>query len=723
MKNHCYNIYCISMYVYIWRFSDMKKFKAAASLLLALLIMFGASAALLPITDVEAASPGTWIASWSTAGVNGSISLENYVPGLKVNDFIPARSVVRIETQLSAGGTYSRYRFSNQYGTSALTIGGASVALTDTPGTARILADTATPITFNDGQPTVTINPGETIWSDTVYFPVDELSYVTVSMYIPNTTYIKTGGLYGSRAYLKSAATTDNLDDAKLNMASEIKIASGTITYHTTPFMTGIDVRADYADAYSVVFIGDSTLTNEVHHYFAQRAYNAGYQHVGFVNNSIVANRLLYDGVGLIGNLYGESVLKRFQRDVLDVTGAKAVLVKIGLNDILHPMTESMKGVAPYASVDDIINGYKQIIAAARAKGLKVYFFTNTAWNGYERSFLGQTGDLSWTQDAQVMCDQLDAWIKSTNLIDGYFDMSPLSSPVDSTSLLPAFTTDGAHLTSLGAVAMADLIDPRIIGASSLRKSADIKNVDPYASVDEVISAYYATSVVPTTGGNSGNSGNSGNNANTTTNKNNNNNNTRPAGTTTINDYLAESVLASREQAEQESNRNPQQPNVPTTKAPSTTKAPATTTKPANNNTQTSTTKQQSTTAKQDATTKPSTTANASAVASSVQASLEQAQSAVTSTTAAQQATAEPAGDATYADTALMNTTEHYYSVSVDLIQNGEAGTVAAEPPVVATEMSGNGTLIGVVLVIVLVGMVVGAVVITMKTKRRSDME
>lgn len=704
----------------------MKKFKAAASLLLALLIMFGASAALLPMTDVDAASPGTWIASWSTAGVNGSISLENYVPGLKVNDFIPARSVVRIETQLSAGGTYSRYRFSNQYGTSALTIGGASVALTDTPGTARILADTATPITFNDGQPTVTINPGETIWSDTVYFPVDELSYVTVSMYIPNTTYIKTGGLYGSRAYLKSSATTDNLDDAKLNMASEIKIASGTITYHTTPFMTGIDVRADYADAYSVVFIGDSTLTNEVHHYFAQRAYNAGYQHIGFVNNSIVANRLLYDGVGLIGNLYGEAVLKRFQRDVLDVTGAKAVLVKIGLNDILHPMTESMKGVAPYASVDDIINGYKQIIAAARAKGLKVYFFTNTAWNGYERSFLGQTGDLSWTQDAQVMCDQLDAWIKSTNLIDGYFDMSPLSSPVDSTSLLPAFTTDGAHLTSLGAVAMADLIDPRIIGASSLRKSADINNVDPYASVDEVISAYYATSVVPTTGGNGGNSGNSGNggnNANTTTNKNNNNNNTRPAGTTTINDYLAESVLASREQAEQESNRNPQQPNVPTTKAPSTTKAPATTTKPANNNTQTSTTKQPSTTAKQDATTKPSTTANASAVASSVQASLEQAQSAVTSTTAAQQATAEPAGDATYADTSLMNTTEHYYSVSVDLIQNGEAGTVAAEPPVVATEMSGNGTLIGVVLVVVLVGMVVGAVVITMKTKRRSDME
>ncbi len=704
----------------------MRKIKAVASLLLAVLLVFGAAVSLLPadvlpVTEAEAASPGTWIASWSTAAVDSTISLDNYISGLKFNDFIPARSVIRIETQLSAGGTYSRFRFSNEYGTSALKLDAVSVALTDSPGTARIHADTATPITFNDGQASVTVQPGEVIWSDTVYFPTDPLAYVSVTMFVPNTTYIKTAGLYGGRTYLKVASSTDAVDDASLPMASEVNIASGTITYHTTPFLTGIDVRADYSDGFSVVFIGDSTLTNEVHHYFAQRAYASGYSHVGFVNNSIVANRLLYDGVGLIGNLYGKAVIDRFKRDALDITGCEVILVKIGLNDILHPMTESMKGVAPYASVDDIINGYKQLISAAHAAGKKIYFFTKSAWNGYERSFLGQSGDLSWTQEAQALCDQLDAWIKSTNLIDGYFDMAPLSSPVDSTSLLPAFTTDGAHLTSLGAVAMADLISPRVIGTSSLQTAAAINNVDPYESVDEVISAYYATSANATTTTKKNN-----NNTATTTKKNNGN---TVQNTTTVNDALAESVLASREQAANAANRNPQSPNVPTTAA-TITKANTNNNKTNNTTTTTkaaSTTKANATTTtKAAATTKPaSTTANASAVASSIQESLSNAQTNTTAAATQAQPTAEPAGDATYADTALMNTTaaENYYSVSVDVLNNGEAGTVAAEPPVVAEQLSGNGTVIGVVMVIVLVGMVVAAVIITMKTKRRSDME
>ena len=683
----------------------MKKIKSVAAAVLALCILLASGVFAFPAftNTAEAASPGVWIGSWSTAAVDGSISLEQYVPGFKVNDFIPAHSVVRTELQLSAGGLYTKFCFSNEYGTADLKIGAASVAKTDTDNRAAIHTDTATAITFNDGQTSAVIKPGETLWTDSIYFPTDSLEYVTVSVYFPATTYIKTGGLYGGRSFLNIGANESAINSRATNANNEIRISSGAITYHTIPFLTRVDVRSTYADAYSVVFIGDSTLTNEAYHYYAQRAYADGHTHIGFVNNSIVANRLLHDGTGLIGNLYGKAVIDRFERDALDITGAKVILVKIGLNDILHPMTESMKGVAPYSSVEDIIAGYEQIIKAARSKGMKIYFFTKSAWKGYEREFLGQTGDLSWTKDAQEMCDQLDAWVKSTKLIDGYFDMSPLSSPVDSNALLPAFTTDGAHLTELGAVAMADLIPGRIIGTGSLPLAADINGVNPYASVQSVIDAHNASQT--TTQNNASNSGNT------------NNGNGGITPSMSEDESIAASVLASRQEAANQAG-NAGKPPVTTTK----------------NNTQTTTTKKnnsnnitETTTKKAETTTAATTVANTTAPTGSAATNATVPTTPADTTANAANTTATAAG-ATSANTVI--TTDNVaepvatqpFSVSVEIGGSAQADEMgAAQKPVVAEKFTSNGSMIGIVMVVIMVALIAAAVIITMKSKRRGD--
>ncbi len=684
----------------------MKKIKVFVAMFLAaaVILVSGAAGLFAFAPEAEAASAGTWISSWSTAAVDGSINLTS---NLKFNDLIPARSVVRTQLQISAGGLYTKLCFSNEYGTSTLKIGAVSIAKTDTSTTAAILTETATPVTFNDGQTSAEIKPGETLWTDSIYFPTSSLDYVTVSVFFPATTYIKTGGLYGGRSFLNMAALESAINNKNTNANSEIKISSGAITYHTIPFLTRLDVRSTYADAYSVVFLGDSTLTNEAYHYFAQRAYTAGYSHVGFVNNSIVANRLLHDGTGLIGNLYGKAVVDRFERDALDITGAKVLLVKIGLNDILHPMTESMKGEAPYSSVDDIINGYKQIIAAARKKGMKVYFFTKTAWKGYEREFLGQTGDLSWTADAQVMCDQLDDWVRSTTLIDGYFEMSPMDNPVDSNALLPALTTDGAHLTALGAVAMADLIDPAIIGAHSLPTAASINGVNPYASRQAVIDAFNAAQATTTKPNNNNNSGN-----NNTTKPNNNNNN---SGNIDIDASIAASVLASREEAANNAN-SAGRPTQATTQAPATTTKPSSsnTTTKANSSNTTTTTKAATTTTKAPITTDSGLTVVDTTVA------------AGTTNSAAENATtAEPAGDASTAAPVYNDTTAAPETFSISITLGNTAGEAdemgAAQQPEIATQFSSDGSAIGIVLIVVMVAMVAAAVVITIKTRRPSD--
>lgn len=688
----------------------MKKFKALTAMLLAaaLLMVAGLTAFPALAPQADAASAGKWIASWSTAAVNGSINLTS---NFKFNDFIPARSVVRTQLQLSAGGLYTRLCFSNEYGTTDLRIGAASIAKTDTSTSTAILTDTATALTFNDGQTSAVIKPGEVLWTDSVYFPTNSLEYVTVSVYYPGTTYIKTTGLYGGRSFLSIAANESTVNTKTTNLSNEIKISSGAITYHTIPHLTRVDTRSTYADAYSVVFLGDSTLTNEAYHYFAQRAYTAGYSHVGFVNNSIVANRLLHDGTGLIGNLYGDAVVERFSRDALEITGAKVLLVKIGLNDILHPMTESMKGDAPYSSVDDIIAGYKQIISAARKAGMKVYFFTKTAWKGYEREFLGNTGDLSWTKDAQKMCDELDAWVKTTSLIDGYFDMQPMDSPVDSDALLPAFTTDGAHLTELGAVAMADLINPAIIGAGYLPTAASINNVNPYASVQSVIDQYNASLTTTTAVNNNNNNNNTTKPGNTATTTKPNSGNNSNNGNVDIDASIAASVLASREEAANNANNAGR---------------PTTTTKPSSSNT--TTTKPSS--SGSTTTTKPSSSGTTTTKTSAANTTAANGAAATTTapaagTTAANRPTAvEPAGDSSTTENVVYNDTTaavgETFSMNITVGTTGDAQEMgAAQQPVIADGFTSNGSSIGIVLIIVMVAMVAIAVIITMRSRRR----
>ena len=721
MRNRCYivSVYlCLLIFLVLLKFfvvgeMTMKKIKAITSVLLAAVMLVMCSIAGLSVfaPQADAASAGTWIASWSTAAVNGSISLP---ANIQFNDFIPARSVVRTQLQISAGGLYTRLCFSNEYGTSNLKIGAVSIAKTDTATTAAIQPETATPVTFNDGQTSATIKPGEVLWSDSVYFPTNSLDYITVSVFYPSTTYIKTGGLYGGRSFLNIAANESAINNKNTNASNEIKIASGAITYHTVPFLTRVDVRSTYADAYSVVFLGDSTLTNEAYHYFAQRAYTAGYTHVGFVNNSIVANRLLHDGTGLIGNLYGKAVIDRFDRDAVKMTGAKAVLVKIGLNDILHPMTESMKGEAPYSSVEDIIAGYEQIIRQARAAGMKVYFFTKTAWKGYEREFLGQTGDLSWTKDAQKMCDQLDAWIKSTNLIDGYFEMTAMDNPVDSDALLPALTTDGAHLTELGAVAMADLIDPAIIGAYSLPSAASINGVNPYASRQSVIdqfNAAQATTTRPTANGSQ---------SNTTTNKNNNNsNNGGNSGNIDIDASIAASVLASREEAANNAH-NAGRPTVSTTAN----NTNATTTTKANSNNNSTTTKPATTT------TKPASSTTAAAGTTTSAGTTQPGTTAAGTTSAAgtdAATTVEPAGDSSTTSNVVYNDTTaaagETFSMAITLANTtGEADEMgAAQQPEIADSFANSGSSIGIGMIVVMVAMIAVAVIVTMNSRRRGN--
>lgn len=454
------------------------------SLVLALIMMLSPVSGLFA---TEAFAASEWICSWSTSMVNASAS----VAVLNLQDIIPAKSTIRIELKVTTGGEKLRFKFSNEYGAAPIVINEATVAKTVGAGGADIDASTAVKITF-DGEDRVSIPAGETLWSDAVVFKTEALDALSVSLYFENSTYITTAGLSNARTFLGLRSIfreeVSQCYAADIQSSREVNITSSTITYHTTPFLAEIDTLVPEGSKDVAVFIGDSTLVNDTYLYFAQKLVNAGITNISVVNEAVVANKLLSDGTGVIGNLYGKALIDRFERDALGIKGVKYVFVKIGLNDILHQFSKSMGADVPHPTAEEIIEGYKTLVQMAHARGVKIYFFTKSPWKGYERAFLGQTGDIVWSREMQDMCDELDKWIKTNKIADGYIDCSPLANPADKFALCPSFTPDGAHLTPIASIALADLIPVSFVGVNKeIKTAAKINKVDPYKEKKQII--------------------------------------------------------------------------------------------------------------------------------------------------------------------------------------------------------------------------------------------
>lgn len=459
----------------------MKKNKITAVLLSLLMLTLSFSGL---FSGVAFAAEEEWVSVWGSSLVNGSVS----IAAASVQDVILAGSTLRTRLTVTKGGTALRFVFSNQYGAAPITINGASVARAGA-GNTEIVDGTQTPITFG-GEASVSIPAGERVYSDVVEFTTSALEEISVSLYFASFTYMTSVGLSNGRTFMRRLplSTSSRINDTVLTGANEVNIASGTITYHTIPFLERIDARSS-SDSVAAVFIGDSTLVNDTYLYYARRIVSAGYTNISVVNEAVIGNKLLSNGSGLIGNLYGQAMIDRFQRDVLDLPGVKYCFVKIGLNDVLHQFSNSLKAATPAYSPEDIVSGYRTLISLCHANGIKIYFFTKSAWNGYERSFLGQSGDLVWNPTAQEMCDKLTHWIMTNTEADGFIDCSPLADPSETSRLCPSFTLDGAHLTELGSIALADLIPLEYVGipAGRGRTAASIAGVDPYAEKFEII--------------------------------------------------------------------------------------------------------------------------------------------------------------------------------------------------------------------------------------------
>jgi lysophospholipase L1-like esterase len=154
----------------------------------------------------------------------------------------------------------------------------------------------------------------------------------------------------------------------------------------------------------------------------------------------------------------GDSALDRFTRDVLDQSSVRDVIILEGVNDLgfsqIDPSTFGPLGpcFAPNTNVSaqQVVNGYEQLIAAAHAKGLRIFGAMITP---FKDSFY-------WDAAAEKKRDTINNWIRTSGAFDGVVDFaSVIADPYDPDIMNPIYDSgDHLHPNGAGYVAMGDAI-------------------------------------------------------------------------------------------------------------------------------------------------------------------------------------------------------------------------------------------------------------------------
>jgi lysophospholipase L1-like esterase len=393
-----------------------------------------AAAFALPSAASLAQTADRWVASWGAAPAG---------PPPAASTMTLSNQTLRLVVHASVGGSRARIRISNEMGSTPLTIGAARIALRASG--AALVAGTDRALLFG-GRASVTIPAGGAALSDGVGFNVPPFADLAVSLYLPGSARVTT--LHGAALQTSYVSTAGN-QSANPGLTVSRSIA-------TWPFLTEVDVSGAYAGlsaTSAVATFGDSLTDGQASTANANRRWPdmlarrlqlelgvAG--NIGVANRGISANSLLKDYPDAM--LAGQKGLARFDRDVLATSGVRWVVVLIGINDIVY---------SPAASpipVDSLINGHLQLVARARARGLRPIVGTLTPFEG----------QAYYTAARENVRKRFNDWMRGSGAYDAVADFDlALRDPARTSRLRAAYDSgDHLHPNDAGYQAMAQAV-------------------------------------------------------------------------------------------------------------------------------------------------------------------------------------------------------------------------------------------------------------------------
>jgi lysophospholipase L1-like esterase len=394
--------------------------------------------------SASAADKVHWVTTWGTSQMIAEGA--NALPAEQLSG-----TTVRQLIRTSIGGQTLRVRISNAFGTAPLVVRGAHIARSANLATPNIAPGTDRPLTFG-GSPSVTIPAGAEYLSDPVKLTVAPLSMVAISLHLAEAPKIQTG-------HPGSRATSWILAGDQLSAATPRPVAQADHWY----LISGVEVLAKRCNQ-AIALLGDSITdgygvkpnTNlRWTDALAERLQKQrGFSGLGIVNLGIGGNRILRDGLG-------PNAAARFQRDVLSRPGIKHLIIFEGVNDLGTLTRDKPVSADEHRQlVTDIIAAYRQMIAAARERGIRVYGATILPYGASEY----------YHPNAENEADRqaINAWIRAPGNFDGLIDFdAAMRDPNSPNRLRKDYDSgDGLHPSMAGYRAMGDMVPLKLFAGS-----------------------------------------------------------------------------------------------------------------------------------------------------------------------------------------------------------------------------------------------------------------
>ena len=420
-----------------------------------------------------ASSDQQWVTSWG-ASIQGPYPIGNPSAMPDMSRAFPVAAngardqTFRLIVRPTLWGRETRIRMSNALGTQPVTFDGVHVGLQNSG--AEITAGTNRVITFG-GSPSVTVAAGQSVWSDAVTLPFvrDAASNELAGRKLALSFHVagESGPMTWHAKALQSSYVTWPGAGATGNEEGEASFPFATAAWF---FLDALDMRGEN-EAYAVVAFGDSitdgtasTLNGDDRWPdVLDRRLRAAYgNRVAVVNAGIGGNQVVGPTVypppkPLPPFAGGPSAVSRLERDVLTLSGVKAVIWLEGINDF------SRNGNATF---DAVARGMREGVMRIRARlpGVRVIGATVV-------SAVGSTSAAHGFKEQDDKRRQLNEFIRTSGVFDGVADFDKVVTDPQSGAMRAAFVPDNTvggpgdklHPNRLGYMAMGGVIDLKLL--------------------------------------------------------------------------------------------------------------------------------------------------------------------------------------------------------------------------------------------------------------------
>jgi lysophospholipase L1-like esterase len=410
---------------------SLSKRRALQAILSSALLFVGAFA------QVQAADAGPWVPSWTASPQpiwNNDFVLPLGLPAA-LHD-----QTVRQTVRTSVGGSRVRIVLSNEYGAQPLQLGAAYIAPAAGAGKA---------LTFG-GQPSVTVPPSAVVMSDPVEMPVAPLSQLSVSLYFQQTTPLATIHWDGLQPAQIAAGNVVEANAIKADSVVNSRLFLSAVLVDAAP---GTRTVVAFGDS---ITDGAASTPGTDQRWPDFLAHRLAGQKVAVINAGISGGRVLK-------NHMGANALARFDRDVLGQPGITSVVLLMGINDISWPGS-TLEPHEPATQADALIAGYRQLIARARARGVRIVGATLTPFEG-ALTMPGSPIANYYSPAKDAMRQRINGWIRGSGEFDAVLDFDAVvRDPQNPLRILPAYDSDDhLHLGDAGNKAVAESIGLKLL--------------------------------------------------------------------------------------------------------------------------------------------------------------------------------------------------------------------------------------------------------------------